>query len=172
MNLRERRIANELAMLKALAECNPDVLRIHTSTLDEFDVTLRSTTGIVQTVDGLIERSEHRMTFRFPRYFPSLPVEAYFRDPVFHPNVDPINGFACLWLEPNLRHNVLDALRIAQALITFRTQNLDPRHIVQPEAVSASNPLPFIRLTCSPDWELLVPSRTRSTPARRRLTPS
>jgi len=169
MSLRERRIANELAMLVALAECNADVLQINASSSNEFDVTLSRTTGLVRSMGGLVQRSEHRLTLRFPRYFPSLPIEAYFRHPVFHPNVDVSNGFACLWLDPSPRHNVFHALQMAQALITFRTQNLDPRHLTQTEAVSATSPLPFTALVCPPDWGSAT-RRMRAALERRRLT--
>jgi hypothetical protein len=90
----------------------------------------------VTGTDGLQLVEEHEAELRFPRFFPSVPIEAYLRRPVFHPNVDPVNGFVCLWDRFSPGDTVVTAVRHLQRIVAWRMLNLWADHVMQPEAAA------------------------------------
>lgn len=141
MNLRSRRIANEVALARAIEAANESFVQIVAVSDDEMTLTLRGVAGLVRVDDQVLKRIEHTVNFRFPRYFPSMPIEAFLEVPLVHPNIDPENGFVCLWREADPSRTVWDAIHVLRAVISFRCRNEDPRHLMQPEALSFLAPL-------------------------------
>jgi ubiquitin-protein ligase len=138
----ERRVDQEWKLLQRLAEKNAGlvelVARRRLADGELFEVILHQTSGIVgwRGADPVIER-RHHVTFRFPRFFPAVPLDATLAPPVFHPNVDPINGFVCLWTRTSPGDTILEALRRLQRIIAWAAVNYDPEHVMQPEAVAS-----------------------------------
>jgi ubiquitin-protein ligase len=139
-SLYERRVAEEWKLLQKLAEQNPGVLEVaarrRLSDGEQFEVTLHQTSGIVgwRGTEAVLERS-HRAVFRFPRFFPAVPLEATLARVVFHPNVDPRSGFVCLWTRTSPGDTVLEAVRRLQRIIAWAAVNCDAEHVMQPQAV-------------------------------------
>jgi ubiquitin-protein ligase len=137
--LRERRIRNEWELLQAFKGRNPCTLHVleHccTGEDDTFYCTLEQTSGIVIR-DGIkvLERS-HLAELRFPRFFPSVPIEARLAIPVFHPNVDPQSGFVCLWERSSASDTVMEAVRRLQLVISWESFNLKSDQVIHPAAV-------------------------------------
>ncbi|HLJ88270.1 MAG TPA: hypothetical protein VKZ53_15735 [Candidatus Angelobacter sp.] len=100
---------------------------------------------------GPVIRTSHSVRYHFPAYFPHLPIEAYIAAPVFHPNVDPRNGFACLWLKHDPANTIVDAIVITRELMAHRTRNANPQHVMQRDALQLCRPLslPPLKIFCS-----------------------
>jgi ubiquitin-protein ligase len=136
----ERRVDQEWKLLQQVAERNPRVVEVtgrrRLADGELFELVLKETSGIVgwRGTEPLIER-RHRVTFRFPRFFPAVPLEATLAPPVFHPNVDPINGFVCLWTRTSPGDTIMEALRRLQRIVAWAAVNYDAEHVMQPEAV-------------------------------------
>lgn len=134
----ERRIANEWREARQLERCNTDVIRFGLPRSEGDDtvlaVTLWKTSGLVAVPDGLQVVEEHEAVLRFPRFFPAVPIEAYLRRPVFHPNVDPVNGFVCLWDRFSPGDTIVTAVCHLQQIVAWRMLNLWADHVMQPEA--------------------------------------
>jgi ubiquitin-protein ligase len=135
MDLRQRRIENEWDLLQQLAQANPALLSAIQRHQDDFLLKLSQTTAPVQ-VEGSIElRTEHDVRLSFPRFFPTMPIEAYVTPPVFHPNVHPDTGFVCLWGRFSLHDTVVEALCQLQRVLTFTLFSESADHVMQPEAL-------------------------------------
>jgi len=138
-SLYERRVGQEWTLLERLAGRNPGVVeaaaRRRLADGDQFEVVIHQTSGIVgwRGTEAILERS-HRVTLRFPRFFPAVPIEATLARPVFHPNVDPISSFVCLWTRTSAGDTVMEALRRLQRIIAWAAVNYDEVHVMQPEA--------------------------------------
>jgi ubiquitin-protein ligase len=134
----ERRIANECREAEQLEQCNTDVIRFgppnNKGDGTVLGVTLWNTTGLVIGPNGLRLVTEHEAELRFPRFFPAVPIEAYLRRPIFHPNVDPLNGFVCLWDRFSTGDTVVTAAWHLQQILTWRMLNLWTDHVMQPDA--------------------------------------
>ncbi len=133
-----RRVAAEQALLTRLAQANPSRLRDLVYARESVGFTLEAVPGLVRAPFGEsapLIRHSHRLRIRFPRYYPSMPSEAYIDDPVFHPNVHPETGFICLWDRHRVAHTVEDALFKTVAVLTWRLTNPDPQHVMQPDAL-------------------------------------
>ncbi len=177
--LRARRLEQEWRLLEELVARNPHCLaqarRERDVLADEFHVRLLATTALLRT-DGRI--TEHDVRLRFPRFFPTQPLEAYLAQPVFHPNVDPSNGFVCLWTKTEAGDTVMEALRRLQLALCWQAWNEEGDHTMQPAALewlqddANRKSLP---LACEPLVELEAFRRQKSFEARsgtrRRLTP-
>ena len=176
--LYERRVDGEWKLLAEVARLNPGVVEVvarrRLADGDVFEVRLHQTAGIVgwQGAAAVLERS-HRVLFRFPRFFPSVPIEATLAPPVFHPNVDPINGFVCLWTRTSPGDTVMEALRRLQRIIAWAAVNYSAEHVMQPEAARWGQEHPDHRLEFTPLVESAEFKRQREyqerTPRRRRL---
>jgi len=128
---RARRIANEWAVLTDLGRAER---RVEGDT-DVFATTIRDAPALVGPGESLRIEREHDVVFRFPRFFPAMPVEVFVARPVFHPNVHPRTGFVCLWKEDDPGNSVADALVRLRWVISWRMFNESPVHVMQEEAV-------------------------------------
>jgi ubiquitin-protein ligase len=137
---RERRIDNEWALLAELARANPgsldDLSRSRDAEADFFRVTLHRTTALTGTPPDLQRVDAHVVEFRFPAWYPAVPIEAFLAVPVFHPNVHPDNGFVCLWTRGSTGDTIVTALVRLQNVIGWRLHNPSPDHLMQPEALA------------------------------------
>jgi ubiquitin-protein ligase len=137
--VRARRIENEWKVLQELALRNPACIQgLHweeTSAGEFIRVELHHTDSPVKTKSGIRILSSHHIEFSFPRFFPSLPIEAALKTPVFHPNVDPDNGFVCLWTRTCPGDTMVDAITRAQRIIAWDLANFAPDHLMQPDAI-------------------------------------
>jgi len=182
--LYERRVDQEWKLLQRLAERNPGVVEVvgrrRLADGDIFEVALHQTPGIVgwRGTEPVLERS-HRVLLRFPRFFPAVPIEATVAPPVFHPNVDPMSGFVCLWTRTSAGDTVMEALRRLQRIVAWAAVNNAVEHVMQPEAVRWGQEQgerarrEFTPLVETTEFKLERDYREREgTPRRRRLEPT
>ncbi len=138
--IRERRVANEWKLLEELAELNSSVVHIQGRCAEGFRIVLGKTHGLAKP--GLAKPGvflvSHEAFIVFPRFFPSVPIEASLAVPVFHPNVHPVNGFVCLWNRFSSGDTVIEAVAQLQRVICWRVWNADGDHVMQPEALAWS----------------------------------
>ncbi len=138
--MRERRIENEWKLLQKLAGGNPGTLEILERAVGSagefFRVRLHGTTSPIKTNAGIELRQCHQIEFGFPRFFPAVPIEANLQLPVFHPNVDPDNGFVCLWSHTCAGDTIVDAVTRLQRIIAWDLVNFAPDHMMQRDAVN------------------------------------
>jgi hypothetical protein len=121
----------EWELLERLAAANRHVLVRIERCEKEFRVELgESPAWMGSDAWRWIER-EHPMRYVFPRYFPSLPFEAYIARPVVHPNVNPVNGFVCLWKSHRTTQMIVDAVVTTRAVLSWSAVNSDPEHRMQ-----------------------------------------
>lgn len=135
---RTRRLDNEWQAICRLAALNPNILiplkRKSGSIQEIFSLRLRETNGL-QILPGADDTvSTHCVDLRFPRFYPAVPLEAYLQQPVFHPNIDPVTGFLCLWDRTSPGDTATDAIRRVQAMIVWKMFNLEAIHTMQPDA--------------------------------------
>ena len=128
---RARRIANEWAVLNGIA---PAERRVE-GDADVFVTVIGDAPALVGDAEALEIVREHEVVFRFPRFFPAMPVEVFLARPVFHPNVHPRTGFVCLWKEDDPGNSVAEALVRLRLVISWRMFNESPVHVMQEEAV-------------------------------------
>jgi ubiquitin-protein ligase len=137
--LYERRVEQEWRLLQELANLNPeliqDCLRCKESGIEVFRFTLRHTQALVERDGELQVIDEHRVSIYFPRFFPSVPMEASLARPVFHPNVHPEAGFVCLWNNFSSRDTVAQGVRQLQRVISWDLCNDAADDLMQPEAL-------------------------------------
>lgn len=180
--VRARRLASEWEDLRDLASCNTDVIRVAGPVRDGessvLTVTLCQTAGLVEGNDGELQRiEEHVADFHFPRFFPAVPIEAYLRRPVFHPNVDPVDGFVCLWNRFSPGDTIVHAIMQLQQIVTWRMWNGSADHTMQPRAAAwqvdgtprYSIPLPCVLVRMPPEYDGVTIFRPPQTMWRRRL---
>src|SRR5207245_2306516 len=127
-DLRSRRIRNEWDLVKKIRQINRegfDVLGHETGvTEDLFRLVLHQTSGILKRNEFCLI-SSHQVAFRFPRFYPSVPIEAALSVPVFHPNVDSHTGFVCLWDKFSSGDTILEALSQVQRIISWELYDLN-----------------------------------------------
>ncbi len=138
-SLRDRRIEQEWLLLNELATTNPDLLEVlrrrKLADSEDFAVRLNETEGILAGEPADMRIRVHHVRLSFPRFYPTSPLEAYLSQPVKHPNVDPRNGFVCLWTRHGTGETVVEALRRLQEVIAWKRMNLDSDHLMQPETI-------------------------------------
>ena len=142
MSVRARRLENEWKLLATLGEHNPAVLEVvRRETLpdaDIFHVILHRTSAMsLGPPPVLLENASHSVAFRYPSYYPSVPIEAFLGKPVFHPNVHPENGFVCLWDRFSSGDTIVEALSKLQKVITWELRNDRTEHVMQPDALAS-----------------------------------
>jgi ubiquitin-protein ligase len=183
--LRSRRLSQEWKLLAEIQRINPEVVEIRgrraQADCDLFAITLHHTTGILAWSAGHAQLAgSHAAVFRFPRFFPSVPIEASLSKPLFHPNIDPQNGFVCLWTRFSSGDTVMEAVRRLQQIIAWKLVNLEAPHVMQPEAARwyresappAMLPLAFTPLVESHRFRLEKSFSARGPDGfRRRLEP-
>ena len=139
-NPRQTRLDNEWALLAELSRANPasldDLSRSRDAAADFFRLPLRRTTALTGTPPHLQRVDAHVVEFRFPAWFPAVPIEAFLAVPVFHPNVHPDNGFVCLWTRGSTGDTIVTALVRLQNVLGWRLHNASPDHLMQPEALA------------------------------------
>ena len=123
---RERRIRNEAALLREMAELNPERLQILAMTGDEFRMTLHTPAHGAEV---------HSLKLVFAPYFPAVPIEAYLELPVRHPNVHQVTGFICLWDKHSTGDTVIEALRQTQRVLSGELRNGEADHLMQPDCL-------------------------------------
>jgi len=184
IDLREVRVRNEWEVLRQVALLNPSFVEIldcrSAPEEDLFRVTLHQACGIVQVGATREFVFSHTAEICFARFFPSVPIEVHLATPIFHPNIDPANGFVCLWSKFSPGDTVLEVLYRLQHIISWNLVNLEGAHVMQREAAkwyedpSRQTALP---LSCTPlRWpEQFSPqcpvAESHSTKLRTRLEP-
>jgi ubiquitin-protein ligase len=178
MSLRQRRIESEWILLSNLQTANANVLSIAgretTPLQDIFHLVLTETNALMRSHNGLQIQSAHKVRVCFPRFFPSVPSETYLEVPVFHPNVDPENGYVCLWARFSIDNNIVKALQILQAVISWHAFNWQTDHLIQADAKAwyDSAPPDICRIPLE-YTALLAPASAKHSrepqPSRRRL---
>lgn len=173
--VRARRLDNEWAFLARLVEHNPGVLeavkRESQPDADSFHAVLHRTEGLSL---GRAILTTHAVVFRYPEYYPSVPIEAFLAVPVFHPNVHPETGFVCLWSRHSAGDTILEAVRQLQRVITWELKNSDAEHVMQPEALQWVRdvvlPLAYEPVNVPTDLQLERTHAWRPEGERRRLS--
>ena len=162
-DLRARRIARERALLQRLAADNPHIFSALESSPDDelrFQMEACGTHRSVRIV--------------FPRFFPSVPMDAYVAPPAVHPNIDPETGFVCLWTRTSALHTSLEAVRRLRLILAWRSFNLDADHVMQPAAAERARSGDFekgeLEEMTPPRDLLLEATRQAPRPRRRRLS--
>jgi len=145
MSVRARRLENEWTLLAQLAEYNRGILEVvGRDTLPDaevFHLILHRTSALaLGAPPRLMEAASHAVAFRYPLFYPSVPIEAFLAVPVFHPNVHPENGFVCLWERFSPGDTILEAVRKLQLVITWELRNDRAEHVMQPEALGRPEP--------------------------------
>ncbi|HUA83776.1 MAG TPA: hypothetical protein VMB85_07945 [Bryobacteraceae bacterium] len=173
MTVRARRLDNEWALLGQLAERNPKVVEaVRRETAPDaeiFHVIVHRTSALaLAPPHELMEFASHPVRFRFPEYYPSVPIEAFLEKPLFHPNIHPDNGFVCLWDRFSSGDTVVEAVRKLQKVIAWELWNQHAEHVMQPDAVAhppvAVLPAEIVRVPGEP-----APPSRAGAPYRRRL---
>jgi hypothetical protein len=137
--LYERRVEQEWRLLESLAKANPGLIEVLQRRFDQgddvLDFNLRKTEALREKAGALVIQDSHRVSLHFPRFFPSVPLEASLAEPVFHPNVNPENGFVCLWNRFSTGDTVVQAVSQLQGILTWQLVNEHPDHLMQPDAL-------------------------------------
>lgn len=151
MNLRSRRMDAEWELLEVLASANPRVLAQIKRCENEFCVELRETPAWMGSDEKRWIVQDHAVRYVFPRYYPALPLEGYVAWPVVHPNIDPVNGFVCLWKSYRTAQTIVDAVMITRAVLSWSAVNDEPEHRMQnvPSLATLNKP------------ELIIPDECR-----------
>lgn len=151
MNLRNRRMETEWQLLEALADANRTALASITRLPDEFHVTLQESPAWIEKNNVRHIETEHTLRYVYPRYYPTLPLEAYFVHPVSHINIDPVTGFICLWKDYRVGQTIIDAILVTRAIMSWKAANWDPVHRMQAaESSPLSMPSLIIPESCLP----------------------
>jgi ubiquitin-protein ligase len=181
-SLRDRRIENEWILVQQLAEKNIGVLASHKWDKgpdgDRFHVRLEQTNGLVHSGSTVSQSSSHEVVLLFPRFFPSVPIEAKLLVPVFHPNVEPATGFVCLWERFWSGDTTVHSVRRLQRIISWDMFNTESHQIMQREAVAwhqngnhgLSLPLSFKAINGWEELATVCGQRCRDVVFRRRLS--
>ena len=166
-SLRERRMQSEWTLLLRLAEANPGILARVDKETDSFLVDFTETPGWVCGETRPTVSREHTVRYQFPRYYPTLPPEAYCRRAPLHPNAHPASGFLCLWVDYLPNRSIIDALVTTRAVLAHQAINRNAQHCMQPEAPDL-DPLSIPELKVPEDCRIPIgrPGRQR----RPRLT--
>lgn len=170
MSLRNRRIDEEWQLLAALADANPGAFAAITRSEDEFQIDMRESPAWIGGRQKRIVETAHRLRYVYPRYYPSLPLEAFFVRPIFHVNVDFATGFVCLWQDYRPAQTIVNAILVTRAIMAGTAANLDSAHRMQHDAALAyerSQALPMAPLTLPPACRPLLSQRYTN---RQRLT--
>lgn len=140
MIVRENRIANEWQLLKQFAAQNPERIRDLEQKEDEcFLFSLHEAPALLQNPEKSSQpvlATQHRVRIEFPRYYPSVPCEVFLSVPIFHPNIDPENGFVCLWEQHRVANSVETAIVKLASVLAWELMNAEAPHIMQHEALT------------------------------------
>jgi hypothetical protein len=138
--LYQRRVEQEWLLLQSLVEANPGLIEIREKRTEQgdevLDFNLHQTQALRETAGVLTVQDSHQVSVHFPRFFPSVPLEASLIEPVFHPNVHPENGFVCLWGRFSPADTIVEAVAQLQRILTWQLVNEQPDHLMQPHAMA------------------------------------
>ena len=134
MSLLERRLRAEWEVLTALVACNPEQLREPHAQDTTFRVVLHGPQAVHAT-KGLAVHV-HDIRVEYPVHFPAVPMELYLAEPIQHPNVHPGTGFVCLWSGHRVSYTIEHALHKTTAMLSGTLVNMEPMHIMQPQALA------------------------------------
>lgn len=162
--IRERRIRNEWEWLRRAEAANPGRLALPEG---PGGLVLLPETPCYG-MDGAPAKGV-AVRFRFPEYYPSVPLEAWLARPVLHPNVHPENGFVCLWDTRQEGVSLVEAVRQLQRVVTWELYNLSADHVMQPEAGLRPR-LPYEPVAAPPGYELERSAGFLPEPRRKRLS--
>jgi ubiquitin-protein ligase len=161
----QRRVEQEWKLLELLAQTNPTIIespnRIKEVGGEVFSCTIRQTQSLVGDPPKNQLHDSHQINLHFPKFFPSVPIEAHLLQPVFHPNVHPENGFVCLWNRFSPGDTVMEAISQLQHVITWELVNEETDHLMQPDALAwykdpargMELPLPYQPITKPIDFQ-------------------
>ena len=138
--LYQRRVEQEWKLLTLLASANESILKVQDRVREGVDsevfgVTLSRTQGVIEEDGSRKIVDQHSVSFLFPPFFPSVPIEARLFRPVFHPNVHPGTGFVCLWNRFSSGDTVMEAVAQLQRVLAFELVNEVSDHVMQPAAL-------------------------------------
>lgn len=157
MSLRSRRMDAEWELLENLAAANQYVLVRIERCEDEFRVELGESPAWMGVADTQWIARNHAVRYVFPRYYPTLLLEGYIAQPVVHPNVDPVNGFVCLWKNYRTAQTIVDAVVITRSVLSWSAVNDAPEHRMQNVQGLATLAKP--ELTIPDEYRLMVRGR-------------
>ena len=127
-------------MLLKLRDRNPSGIHLdrwtQTPGSDSFVLSLLNTTGLRRDRGGIVPVESHEIEYRFARFFPAVPVEAWLKQAILHPNVDEATGFVCLWGEHSPGTSIIEATRLLQSMISFAVWNSESPHVMQLDALA------------------------------------
>jgi len=179
--LHQRRVANELDLLERTAALNPAILRltgraIHADS-SRIDFEILASPAIIRENGALRVEKIHAGEIRLPRFFPAVPIEIYLRRAVFHPNVDPENGFVCLWNQFSPDHTSMEAIRRLRHILAWKMMNSNPLQVIQRRALpwledparEQIGPLEFEELRSPETESQFVPRGREAGSFRKRL---
>lgn len=178
----QRRVEQEWRLLQALVATNQTLLEPAKKKATEngvaFDFCLHKTEAIVTAFDCFHIQTDHKVSLHFPKFFPSIPIEASLSQPVFHPNVHPETGFVCLWGKFSPGDTVIEGVAQLQRILTWQLLNRQSEHIMQPAALewfdnptrSILLPLRFQPIEVSTAFLLQKTHRNPPANLRRRLS--
>ncbi|MFZ0731898.1 MAG: ubiquitin-conjugating enzyme E2 [Candidatus Sulfotelmatobacter sp.] len=178
----ERRVEQEWRLLQALIEGNQTILGAAKEKETEngiaFDFDLHHTDSLIKGLHGFQVHTNHKISLHFPKFFPSMPIEARLGQPVFHPNIHPETGFVCLWGKFSPGDTVIEAVAQLQRVVTWHLLNRESEHIMQLVALewfddaarSVSLPLRFQPISVPRGLLLQRTYRNPPTNLRRRLS--
>jgi ubiquitin-protein ligase len=178
----ERRVEQEWRLLQSLIESNPTIVGSPREKAAEngvaFEFDLHETEAVIKALKGFQLQTNHKVSLHFPKFFPSMPIEASLAHPVFHPNIHPETGFVCLWGKLSSGDTVIEALAQLQRIITWQLLNRESEHVMQPSALewlddaARSVTLPLRFQPVSVPSGLLLQKTYRNAPEnlRRRLS--
>jgi ubiquitin-protein ligase len=179
-DVRSRRLDKEWELLAMLAEHNPSRLEVLQRDVqldaEVFQLALHRTSALqIGSPPSLLLSASHRVSLRYPEYFPSVPIEAFLGTPVFHPNVHPENGFVCLWSTFSAGDTIIEAIRQLQRVVTWEVLNDRPEHLMQPAALrwvpDVQFPLAYEPLLVPSEFQMeRTYARKRDGSWRRRLS--
>lgn len=178
MPVRERRIKNEWLLLQKLAAANPNTISLLKYSGISFLLQLDKTPAFVKEDSQINITDQHVVELIFRPLFPSVPIEAYLKRPVFHPNVHPDNGFVCLWNQHSSGETVIEALSKLRKVLAWDLYNEEAGNILQLQALDwlkavaqrPAIPLPFCPLHI-PASHLQERAYSKPSTPRRRLSP-
>jgi ubiquitin-protein ligase len=143
LTLRDRRLGHEWEVLWQLRANWPEKLLTLERKGDEaFLLTVADMPALSARPEKdlfAVVTDLHSITISFPRYYPSMPCEIYLSRPVFHPNIDPVTGFVCLWSRHRVTNTSIQALIQLRAILAWRLFNPDAPHLMQPDALDWHN---------------------------------
>ena len=166
----QRRLRAEWALLEQLVALNPTRLAAPRRSDSTFEVDLLATPALTSHSQAV--RAEHHLRIVYPRFFPAVPLELYLAeaDPVMHLNIHPLTGFVCLWDQHRVANTIEHALHKTVAILGWQLLNPDPRHVMQPAALTLGRKLIAARLGSHPltGIEHSVEAFPQAAPSRRR----